>query len=1250
MAQYTHLEIPGSPATPWADIGSAELANVTAHDVVFHNADGSETWLTSATDDFALDPVTDTLSGSVSQIARTDAGGFTTYETITGIDLPASLFYPDGIIATIVDAIFAGDDSLEGWSGADKLAGLAGSDTLNGHAGNDVLDGGAGSDTIYTGYGNNLDNDTVNGGAGDDDIHIEYGTKAGTISGGAGNDRITIETVAFSGEIDGGEGTDVFVEAYTGPQNDLSGTTFHGIESTELVKSAITIDAGQIGNLGVVEVIDFAFIRLGTPGAANIGPVIVGDGEVLSISANAEGNAVSFAAASQVLGTGHIEIIGGAGDDSIVSFAGNDVLVGGGGNDTLNGGAGHDEIQGNMGDDTYILHAGDGDTLDNPERIYEDIGEGMDTIRIMGVDPADVDVTGNSNGGYIPFAIKGDDGTVTYSGVFGAGGNNGPDIGQRFERVVFDDGTVWDLTGVHPIEGTDGDDQRSGTPFDDTLSGLAGNDTLNGRAGNDLLDGGTGLDDMSGGTGDDTYLIRPGDGHAGFSEIETISEAIGEGFDTIRIEGVAPSEVSLSVHSDYGTLRLGIPDSGGQILYTDILAQSFSDIGTDVGKRIERIVFDDGTVWDLTGPLTLTVTNLFYGSEYGDTLETTGPSNVVRAAAGDDIVRGGSGHDEIDGGRGNDLLEGGDGNDTLYGGFDSNPGNDTLRGGNGDDDLFAGGSGQNDLDGGAGNDNLGGGDGADVLVGGTGHDQISGGGGDDLYILRAGEGGGGTVEDWELIDENSNAGLDTIFLEGLTPAEVKLSMSPIFTDSLRLEIKAPDGSLTYTEIFGDIGGTPGSYGERIELIKFADGTVWDLRNGLPPLDDHAPEAETDTYTVETGATLIIDAAHGILANDSDPDGDPLTLTWLSGPSHGTMVKNADGSFEYAPDAGFTGEDGLSYEIKANGLSDTGQVQFTVTAAQPDAPVASDDNGFSTAADTPLTIAAADLLANDTDADGDPLTIVGVSDAAHGTVALDASGNPVFTPEAGYSGLAFFRYTVSDGGLTSTAQVQLSVEEEGNPGDDSVLGGSGDDTLNGGAGQDTLSGGNGADQLFGGSGNDALGGGNGDDAMDGGSGNDVLTGGNGNDTLDGGVGNDTLAGGNGDDTLVGGVGNDTMNGGNGADVLQGGVGDDALNGGTGPDTLDGGAGDDTLNGGVGADTFVFKPGFGNDTIASFQAIGPDHDLLEFDSGIFADTAALFAHSANTAEGVLVTTDAADTLLIKSASLAQLQAHPEDFHFV
>ncbi len=102
--------------------------------------------------------------------------------------------------------------------------------------------------------------------------------------------------------------------------------------------------------------------------------------------------------------------------------------------------------------------------------------------------------------------------------------------------------------------------------------------------------------------------------------------------------------------------------------------------------------------------------------------------------------------------------------------------------------------------------------------------------------------------------------------------------------------------------------------------------------------------------------------------------------------------------------------------------------LTVTATPNTAPVATNDTGYTTQQNTALQITAASLLANDTDANGDPLTITGVSAPSGGTATFNAQTNTVtFTPTAGYTGAAGFTYAISDGrGGTSSATVSLNV--------------------------------------------------------------------------------------------------------------------------------------------------------------------------------------------------------------------------------
>ena len=193
-----------------------------------------------------------------------------------------------------------------------------------------------------------------------------------------------------------------------------------------------------------------------------------------------------------------------------------------------------------------------------------------------------------------------------------------------------------------------------------------------------------------------------------------------------------------------------------------------------------------------------------------------------------------------------------------------------------------------------------------------------------------------------------------------------------------------------------------------------------------------PVANADSFTVaEDGASTI-----AVKANDSDIDGNPLTITAVNGlaiavgspvaVTNGTVSLTAAGTLTFTPTANYNGPASFTYTISDGaGGSATATVSGTVTPVN-DAPVAVSDGPVAGTEDTALTIPAATLLANDTDIDGDSLVITSVQGALHGSVTL-VGGNVVFTPTANYNGPASFTYTVSDGnGGTSTATVNLTI--------------------------------------------------------------------------------------------------------------------------------------------------------------------------------------------------------------------------------
>ena len=194
-----------------------------------------------------------------------------------------------------------------------------------------------------------------------------------------------------------------------------------------------------------------------------------------------------------------------------------------------------------------------------------------------------------------------------------------------------------------------------------------------------------------------------------------------------------------------------------------------------------------------------------------------------------------------------------------------------------------------------------------------------------------------------------------------------------------------------------------------------------------------PVASDDSYSVLSDVTLVVDAASGVMVNDIDGDGDLLTATLESDVSNGALQFNADGSFAYTPDAGFTGEDTFTYQLSDG--TDTSQiaaVSLTVDSEPNEVPVATDDSYMAIAGVALSVNTAAGVLSNDSDADGDALTAVLSVPVSNGSLTLDPSGSFSYTPQAGFSGTDVFEYLASDGRDNSTAaRVVLSVDSAGN---------------------------------------------------------------------------------------------------------------------------------------------------------------------------------------------------------------------------
>jgi VCBS repeat-containing protein len=186
----------------------------------------------------------------------------------------------------------------------------------------------------------------------------------------------------------------------------------------------------------------------------------------------------------------------------------------------------------------------------------------------------------------------------------------------------------------------------------------------------------------------------------------------------------------------------------------------------------------------------------------------------------------------------------------------------------------------------------------------------------------------------------------------------------------------------------------------------------------------APIANNDFFRTEEDTSLEF-GSDQLLANDEQNDATELVLEIIDPPLHGSLNQSEEGSFQYMPEANFFGADAFTYRLlDPSGASKLAVAEIEVQAVN-DAPIA-DADAMQTEMDTPITIAPAQLLANDFDVDGDELRVTIFTTPEYGSVTLSEDGEFIFTPEAGFVGEDQFTYEVSDGQETAQAIVSLEI--------------------------------------------------------------------------------------------------------------------------------------------------------------------------------------------------------------------------------
>lgn len=988
--------------------------------------------------------------------------------------------------------------------------------------------------------------------------------------------------------------------------------------------------------------------------------------------ANTQGFFYGDAGADYITGSlGQDSLFGGTGNDEISGDANNDYISGNHGNDKLWGGSGHDYLEGGVGNDYLNGDSGDDEMIG---------GDGDDKL---------TDAYGNNimNGGAGADIITAGSGNDTLDG--GAGNDS--------------------------LTGGAGNDRLSGGDDTDTLFGGLGNDQLSGGNGTDTLDGGAGNDALYGGDGDDTLIYILSDNTSATDTIDG-----GNGSDKLRVNLTAAQYNVAHTVGDLLRLKFALAEHASQAMQTQ-----FSFVFTAFAlsvlavEQLELLV--DGTLQTIEHTTTTGLAdadaittgashNLVYayagddtvaaqagddiilGGDGNDVINAGNGWNIVRGEAGDDTITTGDNADDVSGGDGNDAITSGAGNDTLSGG----DGNDTLVAADGDDivtagfgtDVLDGGNGADRLSGQADNDTLFGGDGTDTLDGGSGDDELrggkqadtlTGGAGADSFIWLASDLDGSldVITDWKTADGDTLI-LDHVLTYGRAPSDD-------INDYLRLTTA---GTPTLSiDVNGLLGGS-----SFVPLIQFSNPTGLStiaemLAAGriLTTPVNNAPVAKADSFTFFIGGAyagnVLADNGNGA---DTDPDSDPLSLvpTTLATAQGGSITLSANGNFVYIPLNGTITADIFTYSVN-DGFGGTASATAQIAISQPNQPPVLTQDTYTIVEDTATAVTP---LSNDTDPEGNALSIQHVTLPLFGTAVLSGS-TVTYTPRPNYAGADAFLYLVSDtAGNLAVSKASLTtnydashIVRQGTAGNDNwdntgtthdiYYLGLGDDFAKSWGGDDIAYYTGGRDTLFsktpasvdvihiGGSYtvNDATigvsdftyathnsGSGYFDHIMisfdtanrivlqaaaradnteyrwdevyfadgfslsldtienwvtaaNGNANNNTVFGNASANTLAGGAGNDEIIGYGGDDILSGDDGHDLVYGGTGNDTLTGGLGDDKLWGSIGDDSLAGGSGSDFLFGGLGADTFRLDSATGIDHIKDFSVA--DGDILD-----------------------------------------------------
>ena len=264
-----------------------------------------------------------------------------------------------------------------------------------------------------------------------------------------------------------------------------------------------------------------------------------------------------------------------------------------------------------------------------------------------------------------------------------------------------------------------------------------------------------------------------------------------------------------------------------------------------------------------------------------------------------------------------------------------------------------------------------------------------------------------------------------------TSIDVVANDTDIDGDTLSLTaVGTPDQGGAASVSGGQLLYTPAANFNGTETVSYtvSDGALTDTGTvtvTVTPVND-APVAVPDTATVaEDSVGTLLD----VITNDTDVDGDTLSLWLIGSVSAGGQAQRVGDMISYSPAANFNGTETVGYRVRdGNGGSALGVITITVTPVN-DAPVAVADTATVAEDAAPTSI---DVIANDTDLEGDALSLTAVGTPDQGGAASMSGGQLVYTPAADFNGAETVSYVVSDGALTTTGSLTITVTPVNDP--------------------------------------------------------------------------------------------------------------------------------------------------------------------------------------------------------------------------